>query len=110
MPAAAAHDLFRPSARRPGFAQQLSLALRELQRNLLTPEALLKLAEESKAIAGLSLKLHDLATLLRDYLDWLAAHDLQDADCLLESATKALGGSFGFRVLSFGFTCFAAPV
>jgi ATP-dependent helicase/nuclease subunit B len=82
--------LFRASARLTGFARQLSLALRELQRNLLTPEALLKLADDAREHIGLSLKLHDLATLLRDYLDWLQAHDLQDADCLLDGATNAL--------------------
>jgi ATP-dependent helicase/nuclease subunit B len=95
--------LFRASARLTGFAAQLSLALRELQRNLLTPEALLKLADDAREHTGLSLKLHDLATLLRDYLDWLTAHDLQDADCLLDAATAALAGSSGFRVSGFEF-------
>jgi ATP-dependent helicase/nuclease subunit B len=82
--------LFRASARLTGFAQQLSRALRELQRNQLTPESLNKLASDVKANAGLSLKLQDLATLLQHYLDWLAAHDLQDADCLLGVAAELL--------------------
>ncbi|MEY2467249.1 MAG: ATP-dependent helicase/nuclease subunit, partial [Verrucomicrobiota bacterium] len=86
-------QLFRASARLTGFAQQLSRALRELQRNQLTPESLNKLADDVKANAGLSLKLQDLATLLRHYLDWLAAHDLQDADCLL-GAAAALASEF----------------
>jgi ATP-dependent helicase/nuclease subunit B len=82
--------LFRAGARLAGFAAQLSLSLRELQRQLITPEALFKLAEESTGQTGLSLKLHDLAVLHRDYLAWLKAHDLQDADCLLAAATAAL--------------------
>ncbi|MDB6020655.1 MAG: helicase-exonuclease AddAB subunit AddB [Pedosphaera sp.] len=82
--------LFRASARLTGFAQHLSQALRELQRHQLTPESLAQLAEEVHSVAGLSAKLHDLATLLRDYLDWLAAHQLQDADHLLDFATQTL--------------------
>ena len=82
--------LFRASARLTGFAQQLSLVLRELQRHNLSPESLGKLAEQTQDIEGLSYKLQDLATLLRDYLDWLAAHNLHDADCLLAAATAAL--------------------
>lgn len=83
--------LFRASARLTGFAQQLSLALRELQRSRLTPETLDQLAEKSGAPDGLKLKLRDLAAMLRDYLDWLTERGLQDADCLLDFATQALG-------------------
>ncbi|MDB6065794.1 MAG: helicase-exonuclease AddAB subunit AddB [Pedosphaera sp.] len=82
--------LFRASARLTGFAQHLSLVLRELQRHQLTPESLGKLAEEASAVEGLSYKLHDLASLLQDYLDWLQAHNLQDADRLLDIGTKSL--------------------
>jgi ATP-dependent helicase/nuclease subunit B len=82
--------LFRASARLTGFAQHLSLALRELQRQQLTPESLAALAEEAHAAGGLALKLHDLATLLRDYLDWLAERKLQDAEHLLDFATETL--------------------
>ncbi|MDB6122471.1 MAG: helicase-exonuclease AddAB subunit AddB [Pedosphaera sp.] len=82
--------LFRASARLTGFAQHLSKVLRELQRYQLTPESLAELAEKAHGVEGLSLKLQDLATLLRDYLDWLAAHELQDADNLLNFATNAL--------------------
>ncbi|MEO6184301.1 MAG: helicase-exonuclease AddAB subunit AddB, partial [Verrucomicrobiota bacterium] len=38
--------IFRASARLPGFAQQLSLLLRELQRHQITPATLLKLGAE----------------------------------------------------------------
>jgi ATP-dependent helicase/nuclease subunit B len=78
--------LFRASARLTGFAQQLSLILRELQRNQLTPESLRELAEQMRSVEGLPHKLQDLATLLGEYLDWLQAHNLQDADCLLSTA------------------------
>ncbi len=83
--------LFRASARLTGFAQQLSLALRELQRGQLTPESLNQLAGQVQQVEGLAFKLQDLATLLGDYLDWLRAHKLQDADYLLAAATAALG-------------------
>ncbi len=86
--------LFRASARLTGFAQELSRALREFQRQQLTPDDLLKLADNARDTAGLSLKLQDLALLLRDYLDWLAAHGLQDADGLLDAARKALDEKF----------------
>ncbi|MGO8678586.1 MAG: PD-(D/E)XK nuclease family protein [Limisphaerales bacterium] len=82
--------LFRASARLTGFAQQLSQVLRELQRRQLTPESLLQLAEQAREAEGLALKLQDLATLLRDYLEWLRAHDLKDADCLLAAAVETL--------------------
>lgn len=82
--------LFRASARLTGFAQQLSLVLRELQRSQLTPESLAQFADQVQDSKGLGYKLHDLATLLQDYLDWLKAHNLQDADCLLLSAAEAL--------------------
>ncbi len=84
--------LFRASARLNGFARQLSLVLREVQRNRLTPEALLQLAAAVQDSAGLAAKLQDLATLLLDYLRWLNDHNLQDADCLLAGAIQALIG------------------
>jgi ATP-dependent helicase/nuclease subunit B len=83
--------LFRASARLTGFAQQLSLTLRELQRHQLTPESLRQLSQQMRGNEGLGYKLHDLAALLRDYLGWLEEHSLQDADCLLTSAAEVLG-------------------
>jgi ATP-dependent helicase/nuclease subunit B len=82
--------LFRASARLTGFAQHLSLALRELQRQQLTPDSLAALAEQARAVEGLAFKLQDLATLLRDYLKWLADRNLQDAEHLLDFATETL--------------------
>jgi ATP-dependent helicase/nuclease subunit B len=80
--------LFRASARLTGFAHQLSLALRELQQNQLTPEGLKELAAQISEDEGLSHKLQDLATMLQNYLEWLDAHRLQDADCLLAAAAR----------------------
>ena len=82
--------LFRASARLTGFAQQLSLALRELQRNQLSVESLEQLASKVQGSEGLALKLQDLAVLLREYLRWLEEHRLQDADRLLDSAAECL--------------------
>ncbi|PWU21624.1 MAG: hypothetical protein C5B50_01320 [Verrucomicrobia bacterium] len=85
--------LFRASARLTGFAQQLSLALSEIQANQLTPEMLEALATQIQGNDSLSRKLQDLATLLQDYLVWLDAHDLRDADCLLGEAVEAVAQS-----------------
>jgi ATP-dependent helicase/nuclease subunit B len=82
--------LFRASARLTGFAQQLSLVLRELQRDQQTPETLAQLASELPTSLSLAGKLHDLATLLREYLAWLNTHNLLDSDCLLDSAASVL--------------------
>lgn len=90
--------LFRASARLTGFAQQLNAVLRELQRNQLTPETLRRLAIQAGDVEGLAYKLHDLAALLESYLEWLRSHDLQDADCLLETAAQALRRDCGVKV------------
>ena len=82
--------LFRASARLTGFAQQLSLILREFQREKLTPAALRDLAQQVTGNPGLPPKLEDLALLLEEYLDWLTEHELQDADVLLSRACDAL--------------------
>src|SRR5437762_2991981 len=82
--------IYRAAARLPGFAQQLSLLLRELQRHQHSPEKLFALATEIHSPPQLADKLHDLALLLRAYRDWLKEHQLQDANCLLDLATEAL--------------------
>ena len=82
--------LFRATARLPGFAQQLSLLLREFQRARLAPSTLAALARREGLAPVLRAKLEDLALLLGAYLDWLAAHDLKDADGLLDLATETL--------------------
>lgn len=83
-------QIFRASARLTGFAQQLSLLLREFQRHRLGPTRLAKLADLPDNPPPLRAKLRDLALLLRAYGDWLQAHELQDANHLLDFAADAL--------------------
>lgn len=73
-----------------GFARQLSLELRELQRHQLSPAALLDLASRPDLAGSLRRKLRDLSLLLGGYLEWLRKNNLQDADCLLDLAARAL--------------------
>jgi len=82
--------IYRATARLPGFAQQLSLLLRELQRHQHSPERLFAWATQIRSPHQLADKLHDLALLLRAYRDWLKEHQLQDPNCLLDLATEAL--------------------
>src|SRR5439155_22792568 len=63
--------IYRATARLPGFAQQLSLLLREFQRHQHSPEKLFALATEIHSPPQLPDKLHDLASLLRAYRDRL---------------------------------------
>ncbi|MCU0783301.1 MAG: PD-(D/E)XK nuclease family protein, partial [Verrucomicrobia bacterium] len=91
--------IFRAAARLNGFAQQLSLLLREFQRHHLSPTRLNELAARATA-PQLRHKLHDLALLLRAYTDWLKSCDLRDANDLLDAATEALGA--GSRIESRG--------
>ena len=81
---------FDKSARRPGFAQELGAQLAELQQHQFTPAKLRALAQNKNLRAELRDKLDDLALLLDNYTRWLAEHDLQDANCLLDFATDAL--------------------
>jgi ATP-dependent helicase/nuclease subunit B len=84
--------LFRGSARRAGFAQELGALLAELQQHQFTPARLRTLAGKNELRRELRDKLHDLALLLAKYADWLREHELQDVNCLLDFATGALGG------------------
>jgi len=82
--------LFRQSARRPGFAQQLSRLLRELQQHQIAPEKLRTFAQRKDLRAELRHKLNDLALLHENYSRWLEVNKLQDANYLLDFATTAL--------------------
>ncbi len=82
--------LFRAAARLTGFAQQLSLLLRELQHHQLSPGRLEELARPPGRLHRLGDKLPELAHLLRAYAAWLAEHQLQDAERRLDLATAAL--------------------
>jgi ATP-dependent helicase/nuclease subunit B len=83
-------EIFHASAGLAGFARQLSLDLRELQRRQLSPDSLRALAAGPDLGESLRRKLRDLSLLLTDYLAWLREHNLQDADCLLDLAGDAL--------------------
>jgi ATP-dependent helicase/nuclease subunit B len=82
--------LFRGSARRPGFAQELGGLFKEFRQHQLTPLKLRALAHRPDLRPGLGDKLQDLARLNDAYMNWLVEHELQDADCLLDAATEAL--------------------
>jgi len=81
-------EIFRAVARLPGFAQELSSLLRELQQQQFGPERLVQVAE--KLTTPTARKLRDLAVILRAYGDWLEANKLTDGDRLLEFAAVAL--------------------
>jgi len=94
--------LFRRSARRPGFADELGRLLRELQQHQVTSAKLRALAQNKKSRPELREKLEDLALLQERYSQWLEENKLQDADCLLSFAANALRDArgSGFRVQS----------
>ena len=85
--------MFRRSARRPGFATQLSQLLRELQQHRFTPDKLRAFAAKSDLPADLQTKLHDLALLAQAHADWLQSNNLHDDNRLLDTATAALCSS-----------------
>ncbi|HEY1490397.1 MAG TPA: hypothetical protein VGF90_05090, partial [Verrucomicrobiae bacterium] len=82
--------LFRGSARRAGFAQELGALLAELRQHQFGPARLRALAADEKLRRELRDKLHDLALLSEKYAGWLRDHQLQDANCLFDFATSAL--------------------
>ena len=82
--------LFHASARLPGFAQQLSKLLNELQQHQLSPERLLKSFPRNSSIPQFQDKLHDLALLLGAYLQWLDENELQDPNGRLELAVQVV--------------------
>ena len=93
--------LFRGSARRAGFAQELGTLLAELQQHQFGPAKLRALATNENLRRELRDKLHDLALLSEKYADWLREQGLSDANHLLEFATAALREKF--QVSSFKF-------
>jgi ATP-dependent helicase/nuclease subunit B len=93
--------LFRGSARRPGFAQELGRLLNELQQHQLTPAKLRSFARREDLSRELRAKLHDLALLAENYVDWLRDRELQDENHLLDFATETLRSTFAVRSSSF---------
>jgi ATP-dependent helicase/nuclease subunit B len=83
-------ELFGRSARRPGFALELSALLAELQQHQFTPARLRALGGRADLRRELRGKLHDLALLHEKYSRWLEANALQDANRLLDGATDVL--------------------
>ena len=82
--------LFRGSARRPGFAQELGGLFNEFRQHQLTPPKLRALARRTALRPELGGKLQDLALLNDAYTDWLSAQELQDENHLLDAAADAL--------------------
>src|ERR1039458_5367391 len=91
--------LFHRSARRPGFAQEISALANELQQHHLTPAKLRAFAERADLRRELRDKLLDLAMLSEKYADWLREHELQDVNHLLDFAAAALRDHFRFSGL-----------
>lgn len=83
-------EVFRATARLPGFARQLSQWIREWQRHQVGPVRLRSLADEPAAPASLRAKLRDLALLMDAYQTTLAQHRLEDADGLPDLAADCL--------------------
>ena len=93
--------LFRRSGRRPGFAREISALLNELQQHQISPTKLRRLSQLDGLPAELRGKLHDLALLSENYTHWLAGHELQDADRLLDLAIETLRINFSLQPSAF---------
>jgi ATP-dependent helicase/nuclease subunit B len=89
--------LFRSSARRTGFAQELGALLAELQQHQFGPAKLHALAADHRLPRELRDKLQDLALLAEKYAAWLRDHELQDANNLLDLATAAMRAEFQLK-------------
>ena len=85
--------LFRGSARRQGFAQEVSRLLNEFQQHQLPPAKLRALAGNKNLRSELRDKLRDLALLHEYYSHWLVENKLQDGNRLLEAATELLNAN-----------------
>jgi ATP-dependent helicase/nuclease subunit B len=93
--------LFRGSARRPGFAQEISRLFAEFQQHQLSASRLRTFAENSSLRPELRDKLRDLALLFDRYSSWLADNKLRDGNCLLDDATEMLRGNAKNPALNF---------
>ncbi len=91
--------LFRGSARRPGFAHEVSRLLNEFQQYQLPPPRLRVLAENRNLRAELRDKLRDLALMHERYSLWLEENNLQDGNRILEVATEMLRKNSGYAAL-----------
>jgi ATP-dependent helicase/DNAse subunit B len=91
--------LFRRSARRPGFASEISGQLNEFQQHQITPAKLRALAAQKELQPELRDKLQDLARIQEVFSTWLGQHGLQEAGGLLDIATDALRKT-GARIIA----------
>ena len=82
--------IYRGSAKRAGFVQELSELLRELQQHRVSPAALRQIAQRREPSDPLGRKLGDLARLLEAYANWLRERDMRDADHQIEHASDLL--------------------
>ena len=87
-------QVFHASARLPGLAQAMSLALRECQRYGHRPDYLLNVATQSSLAGALGRKLHDMALIQQRYEDWLKQNRVADGDGLLSRARAELETPF----------------
>lgn len=82
--------VFHSSARLPGFAQQLSDCIAELQNHGVSPRTLLSTAAKLKHNPQLASKLRDVALVFGAYLEWLQREQLHDTGALLDLAVAAV--------------------
>lgn len=83
-------SVFSKSARRAGFAQELSRQLREFEHHQFDPGQLEVLAAANGLPSGLSGKLSDLAALWKAYRAWLDSRKLRDGNELPRAACEIL--------------------
>ncbi|HOY58911.1 MAG TPA: PD-(D/E)XK nuclease family protein, partial [Verrucomicrobiota bacterium] len=86
-------SVFRATARLPGFARQLSEAVRELEQHNVAPERLRQVATQIDRRSPLRGKLLDLAAMATRYREWLAQRRLEDPTRLLRLASEAAEAS-----------------
>lgn len=86
-------SVFRATARLPGFARQLSEAVRELEQHNVEPERLREVAAQIDRRSRLRGKLLDLAAMATRYREWLAQRRLEDPTRLLRLAREAAEAS-----------------
>lgn len=83
-------QVFRSTARLPGFAQQLSKLLSEFQQSQITPGQISHLSQRRGLRPDLSAKLQDVSLVYAAYLSWLADRHLQDEHRLIDLAADQL--------------------
>jgi ATP-dependent helicase/nuclease subunit B len=87
-------EIFRSSARLPGFAQELLKIIGEFQRCRHGPSHLRQFAQRMEGNGRLAMKLRDVALLMEAYRSWLQSRELGDGDALMEAAADALTAHF----------------